>query len=75
MTGAPSPLPARPAPLPPGPRGLLAGSPAGRRRDPGLAPQPRLLPTHQLDALGEGVVLPVLLGEALQDLALAFPTP
>lgn len=32
-------------------------------------------PTYQLDALGERVVLPVLLWEALQDLALAFPTP
>lgn len=31
--------------------------------------------THQLDALGERVVFPVLLWEALQDLALAFPTP
>lgn len=29
--------------------------------------------THQLDALGKGVVLPVLLREPLQDLALAIP--
>lgn len=37
--------------------------------------QGRGLPTHQLNALGERVILPVLLWEALQDLALAFPTP
>lgn len=36
---------------------------------------PAGFPTHQLDALREGVVLPVLLREALQDLALAFPSP
>lgn len=31
--------------------------------------------THQLDALRKGVVLPVLLREALQDLSLAVPAP
>lgn len=45
-------------------------------RRPALLLAARLsTPTHQLDALRKGVVHPVLLWEALQDLALAFPTP
>ena len=75
VIGAPSPLSARPAPLLPGPRGFLEVLQGGGRT---LAWPPAAQaqhPTHQLDALGEGVVLPVLLRKALQDLALAFPTP
>lgn len=54
-------------------------SPGKKCRARAPTPPPTLpvsaAPTHQLDALGERVVLPVLLWEALQDLALAFPTP
>lgn len=42
--------------------------PGVTRGSPGAA-------THQLDALREGVVLPVLLREALQDLSLPIPAP
>lgn len=44
---------------------------------PGVTPSvPHGSPgTHQLDALREGVVLPVLLREALQDLSLSIPAP
>lgn len=70
---APSTLPAKPGPLP---SALPARS---RGQDHGGPPYcwPARLstPTHQLDALRKGVVHPVLLWEALQDLALAFPTP
>lgn len=68
MMWAPSTLPAKPVPPP----STLHRSSS---RDPGCWPGPPVLPTHQLNALGEWVVLPVLLREALQDVALAFPTP
>lgn len=73
------------APRPPGQRHRPVPSRAGHCGGPPRLPRrlgtpsPQLQtpgrPTHQLDALGEWVVLPVLLREALQDLALAFPTP
>lgn len=38
-------------------------------------PSPKGQHTHQLDALGKGVVLPVLLRETLEYLSLSIPTP
>lgn len=71
MMWAPSTLLAKPVPQP----SMLHRSSS---RDPGCwpgSPLPPVLPTHQLNALGERIVLPVLLRKALQDVALAFPTP
>lgn len=58
-------------PLPQGPPSHTlwdVSPPSVTRGSPGAA-------THQLDALREGVVLPVLLREALQDLSLPIPAP
>ena len=76
MTGAPHPPRQRRRPVPS--RARHCGGPQHLPRRLGTpSPQPQALgrPTHQLDTLREWVVLPVLLREALQDLALAFPTP
>lgn len=48
--------------------------PTRRSRFPRV-PVPRGQHTHQLDALGKGVVFPVLLRETLEYLSLSIPTP
>lgn len=62
---APSAMPARGAAVSP------SRTPLTRPR----GPRPEGQHTHQLDALGKGVVLPVLLRETLEYLSLSIPTP
>lgn len=62
---APSVMPARGAAV--SPSRMLLTRPRG--------PRPEGRHTHQLDALGKGVVLPVLLRETLEYLSLSIPTP
>lgn len=52
---------------------LSAGAVRGRSGTASPGPGPEGQHTHQLDALRKGVVLPVLLGEALQNLSLSIP--